>query len=260
MCLQYMWGGACIFMHCCNWANIYLGMFFKLSNSRFSHILLLILEGKWEDILFQGSVRWILYHYNNVFFPTWDSQVRITRSGELLIKRWERFGIPWEANNGGSGVFLWYPEQQALENQVQLNSNTHTHAIFDKHLAKEVPFLIKGCTLVWCVFLLMTCFFNSVVSVYGHVNFPLCELACVCCVCMSPVWWAAVSFRCSSSSCSLISAGPLPLPEGNPVPGSACLGLCCWSRCGLSANRTSIHLRKRKTCINIHSHSQIQSL
>lgn len=100
-----------------------------------------------------------------------NSQARITRSGELLIKWWKRLRIPWEADNGGSGVFLWYPEQQALGNQVQLNSHPHT-PLFGKHLAREVPILIKGCMLVWCMFLLMTCFFLSVVSVYRPVNFP----------------------------------------------------------------------------------------
>lgn len=113
-----------------------------------------------------------------------NSQASITRSGELLIKWWKRLRIPWEADNGGSGVFLWYPEQQALGNQVQLNSHTHTHTpLFGKHLAREVPILIKGCMLVWCMFLLMTCFFPNVVSMYGPVNFPaVWAQLCVLCV------------------------------------------------------------------------------
>ena len=41
---------------------------------------------------------------------------------------------------------------------------SRTHApLFDKHLAKDIPMLIRG--------LLMTSFFPRVVSVYGHANF-----------------------------------------------------------------------------------------
>lgn len=74
-----------------------------------------------------------------------DSGARITQS--VLIKQWERVGIPWGADNGASGVFLLYPEQLALGNQVQLSSATH-RLLFDKHLAREEPVLIKGCRLV----------------------------------------------------------------------------------------------------------------
>lgn len=76
---------------------------------------------------------------------------------ELLIKQWESLEIPWEADNGGSAMFLWYPEQQALGNQVQLNSQPHTHTyahthkpFFDTHLAREAPVLIKGSVLDAC--------------------------------------------------------------------------------------------------------------
>ncbi|CAB1421204.1 unnamed protein product [Pleuronectes platessa] len=51
--------------------------------------------------------------------------------------------------------------------------------------------------------------------------------------------------------------GGLSSQEGNPGLGSACLILCSWPHGGSSANRTSIHLRKRKTAIPILSCSQI---
>lgn len=64
--------------------------------------------------------------------------------------------------------------------------------------------MIKGCILV---FLLMTCFFSIIVSMYGHVNISS-VWTCLCVyVRTSLVWLAAVSFRCPSSSCSLIKAG-----------------------------------------------------
>lgn len=50
-------------------------------------------------------------------------------------------------------------------------------------------------------------------------TFPLCKLPCVLCICMSLLWLAADSFRCSTSSCSLINA--LTVQEGNFISGSA---------------------------------------
>lgn len=73
----------------------------------------------------------------------------------------------------------------------------------------QVPILIKGCTLVWCMFLLMTCFFLSVVSMYGHVNFSSAwtcmSVLCMPGSCLISCW--VFFFRCPSSSCSLITAG-----------------------------------------------------
>ena len=63
--------------------------------------------------------------------------------GCVLIKRWERLGIPWEAHNRGRAMFLWYPEQKALGNQIQLNSQppiTHTQTQTLTH------------TIIWQIF------------------------------------------------------------------------------------------------------------
>lgn len=60
----------------------------------------------------------------------------------------------------------------------------------------------------------------------GRVDFSSVPYAR--CICLSPVWLAAVSFRCSTSSCSLINA--LTVQEGNSISGSACLRYCCHGR------------------------------
>lgn len=89
-------------------------------------------------------------------------------------------------------MFLWYPEQQGLGNQVQLNSLLHTHThtpLLDEHLAREVPILIKG--LLTCVmyvsadgmFLSQCCQRVWTCELFLCVNL----LVCVVCVCMSPI-------------------------------------------------------------------------
>lgn len=160
----------------------------------------------------------------HVFFSTRgksDSQARITRSGKLLIKRWERLGIPWEADNGGSGVFLWYPEQQALGNQVQLNSPPHTHHYLTNIWQEKYLSWLKAVRFCDVCFCWWHVSFPLLWACMDMLTFPLCELACVCCVCMSPVWLAAVSFRCPSSSCSLIRAGA-PAVAGRKLCSRKC--------------------------------------
>lgn len=87
--------------------------------------------------------------------------------------------------------------------------------------------------------------------------FPLWELACVCCVCLSPIWLVADSFRCPSSSSSLIRAEAPAIAGRKPLFQEVA---ACYFAAGFMANLTSIHLRKRKTAIPILSHSQIPSL
>lgn len=220
----------------------YLGIFFKLPCT-FAH-----LGGNMGGHVVPRLA--LVSLEQHVFFSTWgksDSQARITRSSTLLIKRW--LGIPWEVDNGGSGVFLWYPEQQALGNQVQLNSPTHT-PLSDKHLARVVPILIKGCTLVWCMFLLMTCFVPTVVSMYGHVNFSsVWTCLCVLCVHVS----CLIICRCPSSFCSLIRAGASAV-AGRKLCSRKCLPdtvllARLWHQC-----QSDVYSSEEKE--NRHSHPQ----
>lgn len=91
--------------------------------------------------------------------------------------------------------------------------------------------MIKGCKLVWCMFLLMTCFFPIIVSMYGHVNFSS-VWTCLCAyVRTSLVWLAAVSFRCPSSSCSLIKAGAPCAAERKHCIRKCLPDIVLWPQC-----------------------------
>lgn len=176
-----------------------------------------------------------------------NSQARITQLCELLIKHWERLRIPLEPDNGGSECFCGRKSSPPQ----------HTHHYLTNIWHEEYPSWLKAVRLCDVCFCWWHAFFPSVVSMYGHVNFSsVWTRMSVLCMHVSRL----ISCRFFQVSLILLffnqSWGPWRSRKETlfqEVPARYCAA-------GLSANRTSTHLRKRKSGNPILSHSQIQLL
>lgn len=125
----------------------------------------------------------------------------------------------------------------------------HTHHYLTNIWQEKYPSWLKAvrlCDVCFC---------------WWHVSFPVLsscmdmltfssELACVCCGSMSPVWLAAVPFRCSLFSCSLIRA-EAPAAAGRKPCSRKCLPdtVQLWPQC-----QSDIYSSEEKE--NRHSHPQ----
>lgn len=121
----------------------------------------------------------------DVFFSTWGKS-RETQMCELLIKcLWLNVEV--------------FCGRESISHSAHPNTNHY------------LAFLIKDCTLVWWQV--------PPKARTDESTFPLRELPYVLCICVSLLWLAADSFRCSTSPRSLIYAPTVQ--EGNSISGTA---------------------------------------